>query len=175
MTTRHRQFFHTWQTTHTGDAHIITGLTKERRMALRPHLVEDNTGKAQILPQRGETMDQSSSTVCHAAGIDNQEDGDIQQPGNLRRAALTTVVTVEESHHALHHLRIHAFSIVMEDITEVLLTHKTSIEVDRCHTARHLMVLRVDIVGTALIGLYGQSSVYQGAQQSHGNGGFSTT
>ena len=85
---------------------IFTGLTKKGSMSLTPHLVEYHSSYMNFCAKGFESVDDGCCTICHAAGINDDNDGDAENVGNFCRTTVVTVVSIKKPHHSFHHVDI---------------------------------------------------------------------
>ena len=141
-------------------------------MTLGAHLIEDDTRKTEgrkvFARKAHESVNDGGSAVGHAPGIDNEQNGEVEDGGNLRRRTLPTVVAVIESHHAFHD--VHLFMLMAEHLAEMCGGGETRIEVYGFFPTGHLVVLGVNIIGTALERLHMDVLPSERPEQSNGEG-----
>ena len=74
---------------------IFTGLTEKGCMSLTSHLVEYHTSYMNVCAKGFESVDDGSCTICHAAGIDDDKDGDAEDGSNFCRTTVVAVVSIK--------------------------------------------------------------------------------
>ena len=79
-------------------------------------------------------------------------------------------VAVEETHDPFYDAYVGFGTVVTEDILKMVGIGKPRVEVHALSAASLLMILRVDVVGSALEGLNMQSAKGQHTQQAHREG-----
>ena len=79
-------------------------------------------------------------------------------------------VAVEEAHDPFYDAYVGIGTVVAEDILKMVGIGKPRVEVHALSAASLLMILRVDVVGSALEGLNMQSAMGQHTQQAYREG-----
>ena len=72
----------------------------------------------------------------------------------LCRRAFTTVISVKYSHHAFYNTNIRIYCMMIIYLTYMMLGSHKKVQIVRRNSASFFMILRVDIIRPALIGLY---------------------
>ena len=127
-----------------------------------------------VLSEVDEALKQWCHRVGSTLGIDNQDDRQLQNAGNLGRGPLIALKAIKEAHHTLYDTYISLFSIMLKEVVDMLRGSHEGVQVDARATTYCLVKLRVDIVGSAFEGLHTIALLREKSHQAACNGCLTT-
>ena len=135
-------------------------------MTIAPHPIQHHPGDFQPRIEGAIAVDDGSHGTGQARTIDNQEDGEIEQAGDVGGTAgvVATGCTVKQTHHPLDDGTFRPAIVGGKAGTDVILACQYRIEIAAGSTRDVLMKHGIDVVGTDFERLDGFSPTAQGRE-----------
>lgn len=152
-------------------ADIAARLAQHHLVARRCHLVENHSGDARrvwhvLRCESAVAIHQRGGAVCHLVSVYHENYRHRDNRRHLGGAAVPPVLSVPQSHDALHD--VHIIGIVGENAPGVRVRHEVGVKVYTLLAGSHSVILCVYIIRPALERLHPVSVLRQRAEQSHG-------
>ena len=133
--------------------------------------VEDDAGDADVAIEGLVAEDQRGDAARHAARIQHQHDGQVEQPGQRRIAvAAGEVEPVVEALVALDEGNVRVRAVTGEGVDQLVMRLHVEVQVAAGAAAGQAQPDRVDVVGALLEGLHGEAASAQGGGQAEAEG-----
>jgi len=137
---------------------IEAGFAQAVVMGLGGHHVEHNTGDGCVGMEVAEPIDEGGHGVACQSGIDQQNDGDVEQSGHLGTTALHLVAAIKESGCTFGNAYIGLFAIFVVHVLEVGVRSQPGVQMNGLVVGGQGEQLGIHEVGATLVGLYLQAS-----------------
>jgi hypothetical protein len=145
---------------------VPNGIFDAAAVALGADIIEQNAGNLRRLRVGLETQRDGGRTLPHAADVDHQDDGRLDDAGDIGAAALEAgTATVEHPHHAFDQNQVGAERTLREHLAQRALAQHPGIEIAAGSPAHMRQVRRVDVVGANLEGLHREPAGFEGRDQ----------
>ena len=135
-------------------------------MALGAHGVEHDAVDLDVAPEAEEALDQGRHALRHAARVDDEEDGQAEQRGEIGGRARPVRGAVEEAHHALADDDVGIPARIGHEPGQGLEPHRPAVEIAAGPAGGPGVKGGVDIVGADLEAADLQPLVMERAQQA---------
>jgi len=137
-----------------------TGMLPDRRgadlgVARTADAIEDHAGDAHPRVEAPKALYQGRRTAANAARVDHQQDGRVEQPCHISRAAgiIQRADAVEEPHHPLDHGQLGAGAGRPKQRAHLLRPEQPGIQVPADPSGGQRVIAGIDIVRATLEGL----------------------
>lgn len=155
-----------WEVSQAVDSGIGARFAQAVVVRLGGHHVEYHSCYAGVAMEVLEAIDEWGNGIACHTGIDDQQDGYIEQSGHLGTAALCLLVAVEQASCAFGYADIGPFAVLVVHVLKVGVRGEPGVEVYRFVVGCKGEQLGIHEVGTAFVGLCVEPTVLEGTYQA---------
>src|SRR5579863_3560676 len=141
-------------------------------MAIGVYKIEDHACEMEARIEMAQTKQDGCSGIGHGPGVQYEDDGQIQEPGEIGGAAFALHRAVEQSHNTFGDGYFNIRRPVCIQIPNVFIAHHIEVKVDAVAAGGGAVMNGIEEIGTAFEGLYRMTFAAECAQEAQRDGGF---